>query len=232
TAISAGYRHSLALTGDGTAYAWGYNDSGQLGDGTTTDRTTPVKAATPAGVAFTAISAGYNHSLALTGDGTAYAWGSNGNGQLGRTDVSTSSSSATPGRVGMPAGVAFTAVSAGSLYSLALTGDGTAYAWGWNYYGQLGNNTTSQRTTPARVGTPDGAPSGFSYAAIATGPNANHTLAIGSDGNTYAWGYNDSGQLGNNTTTGNGANPRPSGVWFPWPLTVSGVVFDGVPSLV
>ncbi|WP_422614016.1 RCC1 domain-containing protein, partial [Bifidobacterium indicum] len=148
----------------------------------------------------TAISAGYRHSLALTGDGTAYAWGYNYYGQLGRTDVSTGSSSATPGRVSTPAGVAFTAISAGDSHSLALTGDGTAYAWGWNVFGQLGDGTTIQRTTPARVGTPDGAPSGFSYTAITAGQNTNHTLAIGSDGNTYAWGNNGNGQLGNNTT--------------------------------
>ncbi|WP_422614018.1 RCC1 domain-containing protein, partial [Bifidobacterium indicum] len=130
TAVSAGGNHSMALDRDGNIWTWGYNGSGQLGDGTTTNRTTPVKAATPAGVAFTAISAGGNHSMALDRDGNIWTWGYNGYRQLG--DGTTTTNRTTPVRVAMPDGTAFTAISAGYRHSLALTGDGTAYAWGYN----------------------------------------------------------------------------------------------------
>jgi alpha-tubulin suppressor-like RCC1 family protein len=85
TAIATGEYHSCALIGDGTARCWGYNSSGQLGDGTTTtrtDRSTPVAVSGLSGA--TAIATGGYHTCALIGDGTARCWGNNSNGQLGR----------------------------------------------------------------------------------------------------------------------------------------------------
>jgi hypothetical protein len=93
-AIAAGGFHSLALKGDGTVWAWGYNRDGQLGDGTTTNRTTPVQVSGLSGV--TAIAAGTHHSLALKGDGTVWAWGGNWYGQLGD---GTTTNSTTPVQV-------------------------------------------------------------------------------------------------------------------------------------
>ena len=92
TEIAAGYWHSVALGSDGHAYAWGYNGSGRLGNGTTVDSSSPVQVQVPAGVTFTEIAAGGAHSVALGSDGNAYAWGSNGSGRLGDgTTVSSSS---------------------------------------------------------------------------------------------------------------------------------------------
>ena len=144
TAISAGGYHSLAWRGDGTAWSWGNNFYGQLGDGTQTNRLTPVQVSGLAGV--TAISGGYHHSLSLKGDGTAWSWGRNNYGQLGD---GTQTNRLTPVQVFGLVGVV--AVSAGTWHSLALKGDGTVWAWGLNFYGQLGDGTTTNRFTPVQV---------------------------------------------------------------------------------
>src|SRR5207244_4702825 len=101
--VSAGYAFTLALATDGSVWAWGNNAKGQLGDGTTRNRTSPVKVLAPQGVTFTAVSAGGRHSLALASDGSAWAWGWNSYGQLG--NGSSMSSSFVPTPVQMPIGV-------------------------------------------------------------------------------------------------------------------------------
>ena len=138
--ISAGYYHSLALKSDGTAWAWGDNDNGQLGDGTTDQRLTPVQVDTSE--LFVSISAGGFHSLALKADGTVWGWGNNDYGQLGD---GTTDQRLTP--VQTNTSEVFTAISAGGFHSLALKSDGTAWAWGDNGNGQLGDGTTDQRLT-------------------------------------------------------------------------------------
>jgi Regulator of chromosome condensation (RCC1) repeat/Carboxypeptidase regulatory-like domain len=126
---------TVFLKGDGTVWAWGSNSNGQLGNGTTTDSSTPVQVSGLSGV--TAVAAGSAHAIALKGDGTVWAWGSNSNGQLGN---GTTTDSSTPVQVSGLSGV--TAVAAGSAYTIALKGDGTVWAWGSNSNGQLGNGTT------------------------------------------------------------------------------------------
>ena len=209
--VSAGYAHSLAVGSDGNAYAWGWNWDGQIGDGTTGSRNTPVKvgkpAGTPADFTYLQVSAGYAHSLAVGSDGNAYAWGRNSLGQLG--NGTSSSYQNTPVKVGKPADApadfTYLQVSAGGWHSLALGSDGNVYAWGYNGNGQLGNGTSSTypNTTPVRVKTPDrntypDLPKDFTYLQVSGGDY--HSLAVGSDGNVYAWGLNDNGQLGNNSS--------------------------------
>ena len=222
--VSAGCYYSMVLGSDGNAYAMGNNYYGELGNGTTTQRTTPVQVKKPAGAPanfnYVQISAGSSHSLALGNDGNAYAWGYNGAGQLG--NGMTGFGSTTPVQVKKPAGAPanfnYVQVSAGyqySLfitsteygYSLALGNDGNAYAWGYNNYGQLGNGTTTQRTTPVQVKKPAGAPANFNYVQVSAG--CSYSLAVGSDGYAYAWGHDNYGQLGNNTTSDDNANPAP-----------------------
>ncbi|MFE8598381.1 RCC1 domain-containing protein [Archangium violaceum] len=137
TRIAAGAFHSLVVRPDGTVWVAGQNSSGQLGDGTLSNRTLPVQVQGLSGVV--AVSAGsYHHSLAVRLDGTAWAWGLNAAG-----------SSLLPVRVqGMSGGVS---VAAGYRHSLAVRSDGTVWAWGDNGYGQLGDGTTSSRTLPVRV---------------------------------------------------------------------------------
>ncbi|MCN9243592.1 Ig-like domain repeat protein [Streptomyces sp. RY43-2] len=192
TAISGGQYHSLALTSDGRVFAWGYNAYGQLGDGTTTNRSTPVEVHLPAGVQATAISGGGYHSLALTSDGRVLAWGNNSAGQLGD---GTTTQRTTPVEVHLPAGTQATAIGAGAYHSLALTSDGRVLAWGNNFYGQLGDGTTTNRSTPVEVLLP----AGVQVTAIASAWYYN--LALTSDGRVLAWGENNFGQLGDGTTT-------------------------------
>ncbi|WP_339346661.1 InlB B-repeat-containing protein [Bifidobacterium apis] len=218
--VSAGAFHSLALGSDGNAYAWGRNDYGRLGDGTTTEQHSPVRVKTPdrntypdlpKDFTYVQVSAGWQHSLAVGSDGNVYAWGYNNNGQLG--NGTTSYSQTTPVRVKMPdrktypdlpADFTYLQVSAGYLHSLAVGSDGNVYAWGYNYYGQLGDGTSTTRYTPVRVKMPDrntypDLPEDFTYLQVSAGYR--HSLALGSDGNVYAWGNNDYGQLGDGTTT-------------------------------
>jgi alpha-tubulin suppressor-like RCC1 family protein len=161
--------------------AWGYNLSGQLGDGTLTNKTTPVKVLGLTGV--TAISASFAYSLALKGNGTVWAWGHNQYGQLGD---GTKIDRTTPVQVSELTGV--TAISTCIHHSLALKEDGTVWAWGHNESGQLGDSTKIDRTTPVQVSGLTG------VTAISAG--AAHSIALKGDGSVWAWGENSYAQLG------------------------------------
>uniref|UniRef100_UPI0005B8DBFD RCC1 domain-containing protein n=1 Tax=Salinispora pacifica TaxID=351187 RepID=UPI0005B8DBFD len=126
-----------------TILAWGSNFFGELGNGTTTNSSTPVAVSLPADTAAVAIAAGDAHSVALTAAGTVLAWGDNSHGQLGD---GTGADSLTPVGVSLPAGVTASAVAAGRDHSVALTSAGTVLAWGGNSFGQLGDGTVVDRS--------------------------------------------------------------------------------------
>jgi alpha-tubulin suppressor-like RCC1 family protein len=191
--VKAGCSYGLALKTDGTVYAWGDNDYGQLGDGTNHDRDLPVKAKIEN---VKAISAGCTHSLALKEDGTVYAWGGNGSGQLGNGASGNAADRNVPMRVDS-LGTGAKGVAAGSYFSLALMKDGTVRAWGDNIVGQLGDGTSgtgTNKTTPVAV------KNLFDVRAIATDGYALHALALLEDGTVRAWGDNYYGQLGDGTS--------------------------------
>ena len=223
--VAGGEYHSIALAADGSVYAFGYNGHGQLGDNTTTDRATPIKVLKGAYSGTTYLGdnannpiisfmAGQNHSIAIAADGSVYAFGLNVWGQLGDN---TTTSRATPINVlkGAYSGTTYLgdnannpiiSLAAGSDHTTALAADGSVYAFGWNAYGQLGDNTTTSRATPIKV--LKGAYSGTAY----LGDNANNpiisvvdgwaqSIALAADGSVYAFGLNNYGQLGDNTTT-------------------------------
>ena len=205
--VSGGSYHSLALSSSGAVYAWGWNGFGQLGNGTTTDSHIPVAVKTVgtsmAGKSITQISAGgsFNdgHSLARASDGTVYAWGRGVYGQLGNGTTTDSNVPVAVKTVGTPmAAKTIIQISAGAGHSLALASDGTVYAWGQNTYGQLGNNVTTNSSSPVAVQTTGTPMAGKSIVNIAAG--GYHSLALADDGTVYAWGYNPTGQLGNGAT--------------------------------
>ncbi|WP_442928465.1 RCC1 domain-containing protein, partial [Microbacterium sp. LB16] len=219
TSVSAGISHSLAVGSDGKAYAWGYNTSGQLGNGSTTDSLVPVAVTMPAGVTFTSVSASAYHSVALGSDGKTYAWGGGSLGQLGN---GSTTDSLVPVAVTMPAGVTFTSVTAGDYHSVALGSDGKAYAWGRNNLGQLGNGSTTDSLVPVAVTMP----AGVTFTSVSA--SGYHSLALGSDGKTYAWGNNNLGQLGNGSTTDSSV---PVSVTMPAGVTFTSVDAGGYHSL-
>lgn len=148
TQVSAGDDHSLALDANGNAWAWGRNQDGQLGEGTTEGARVPVPVGMPAGEVFTEVHAGGAHSLALAESGHAWAWGYNFSGQLGTGEDSGSTS---PVAVSFNEGAALRYLSAGETHSLALDETGSAWSWGNNTYGRLGNGSTAWSKVPVAV---------------------------------------------------------------------------------
>lgn len=192
TALAAGYYHVVAMSSDGGLYAWGYNSSGQLGDGTLVTSSVPVVSQLPPGVTYTELFAAGYRSSALGSDGNVYAWGDNREGQIGD---GTTTSSTTPVAARLPDGVTAGVLGVGYGFSVATGSDGVVYAWGSNGRGQLGDGTRSTSLLPVAVQTP----AGVTFSAMSSGET--HTLATGSDGSTYAWGWNTYGQIGNGATT-------------------------------
>ena len=151
--VAAGLYHSLAVTSTGAVLAWGWNIVGQLGNGTTNGSDEPVKVRLPRGTKVTRIAAGFAHSLAVTSTGAVLAWGKNYNGNLGN---GSTTDSAVPVKVSLPAGTKVTGIAAGGEHNLAVTSTGAVLAWGYNAYGQLGNGGTGASDVPVNVSLPTG----------------------------------------------------------------------------
>jgi len=187
SAITAGGYHTCALTSGSGVKCWGFNFYGQLGDGTTIERHTPVDVSGLAS-GVSAITAGSYHTCALTAGGGVKCWGWNDYGQLG--DGTTTIRLTKVNVSGLTSGVS--AITARWGHTCALTSAGGAKCWGWNNQGQLGDGTTDNRHTPVNV---SGLASGISE--IAAGKI--HTCARTAGGGVKCWGGNLSGQLGDGT---------------------------------
>ncbi len=196
--VAAGSKHGVALRADGPVSAWGMNDYGQIGDGTTTRRLSPVSV-TGGLTNVIAIAAGELHTVALKSDGSVWSWGYNGGGEgiLGAGIPDTSRTS--PVQVITASGplTGIVAIAAGQRHTIALKSDSTVWVWGFGYYGALGLGTNSSQNkaiqVPGLTGVTRIAAGGWSSFALQTGG--------GPVGNVWAWGLDDMGQLLDGTTT-------------------------------
>jgi alpha-tubulin suppressor-like RCC1 family protein len=235
--VSTGVGFTLAIKNDGTLWGWGFNTSGQLGIGNTTNKLWPTQVGTATdwmmvaaggeysfaiknngtlwawGANSSFLGLGYNsisepsplqvgtsnnwafvypglagHTLALKTDGTLWAWGYNGNGELG---IGNNTNYNTPQQIGT--GSNWLTASAGSEHSLGIKTDGTLWAWGVNVFGQLGIGNNTSINIPVQLGT------ATNWKTVAAGYL--YSNAIKTDGTLWSWGRNDFGQLGTGNTT-------------------------------
>jgi alpha-tubulin suppressor-like RCC1 family protein len=206
TQIAAGYYDTCALDSTGAAYCWGYNASGQLGDGTTNSSSVPVAVDTYgvlAGKTLTQITVGYFHACALDTAGAAYCWGYDNDGELGDGHGGNANSS-VPVAVttsGVLAGKTLTKISAGTTadHTCALDTAGAAYCWGRNVLGELGDGSTTTGYLPVAVDV-SGVLAGKALTQITAGDS--HTCALDASGAGYCWGDNTDGELGDGSTAG------------------------------
>ena len=189
--VAAGGNHTVAIAADGSLWAWGENSFGQLGTGVGElgNRTTPVRIGTDTN--WRSVSAGSIHTVAIRTDGSLWEWGHPWGFRFGEITEEAAVARAVPRRIGTDTNWA--SVSAGVSHTVAIRTDGTLWAWGDNYRGQLGDGTTSSESgeghiTPRQIGTDS------DWADVSAG--GYHTVAIKTDGSLWAWGCNRHCQLG------------------------------------
>ncbi len=187
--VTAGDEHTCAVTAAGLIYCWGSNVFGQLGDGTTTNRSTPVRV--HGGTRrFRRVTAGFTHTCAVTTEGKAYCWGGNLLGALG---VGPSDTLAHLTPVAVVGGLTFRSIESGPLHVCGVTTSDQAYCWGFNDHAQLGRPAGGLRPSPVLV------PGGLHFKLVSAG--GGHTCGVTTTALAYCWGGNDRGQLGDSTTS-------------------------------
>ncbi|HET7037421.1 MAG TPA: choice-of-anchor Q domain-containing protein [Thermomicrobiaceae bacterium] len=194
-----------------TFLAWGRNNEGELGNGSTTDSSLPTPVTTTNIPDVTAFAAGDTFTIALKSDGTVWAWGNNGNNYLGDGTVV---SRTTPVQVQNLSNIV--AISARRVHSLALKNDGTVWAWGENGGGQLGDGTTARPMTPVQV-------TGLPTNIVAIAAGGFFSMALDGSGNIWTWGANDVGQLGLGTSD-TSAHSTPAQM----PAPATGITFSQI----
>jgi len=189
--LSSGSYHNCAIIDDDTLRCWGSNEFGQLGDGTTIERTNPVIISLGVGKTATSVSSGEGHTCAIMDDKTIKCWGDNSNGQLGD---GTKSSSSSPIAISLGSQDLALSISSGSYHTCALTTDREVKCWGDNYHGQLGLGDNVDRLSPKLVNLP------VNGTVISISSGSFHTCAALSNAEVYCWGFNAYGQLGDFST--------------------------------
>ena len=207
SAISAGLDVSFAIRSDGKLFAWGKAINGQLGDGTTINKSSPVQIGSSSWIA---VSAGASHAVGLRSGGTLFTWGANGFGQLGD---GTTIPRLSPVQIGSSS---WTIISAGAYHTLGTLSNNDLYLWGRNNVGQLGDSTTVNKSSPVQI-------SSSSWTALSAGRY--YTLALKSNGTLFAWGSNNYGQLGDSTTV-NKSSPVQVGDLNSWKTITAGQTFS------
>jgi len=189
SSVSCGNSFTTAIKTDGTLWACGTGTNGQLGDGTTASKSSPVQTAIYA-TNWSKTKCGYLTTSSIKSDGTLWAWGNNENGQLGDNTITHRSSPVQT----VAFGTNWSSVASGRIHTAAIKTDGTLWTWGFNSSGQLGDNTITNKSSPVQV-------IGFAtnWSSVACGTF--FTAAVKADGTLWTWGQNTSGQLGDNTLT-------------------------------
>jgi alpha-tubulin suppressor-like RCC1 family protein len=199
--VSAAFYHTCAVTPGGTAYCWGSNSSGALGDGTRDDSSMPVSVS--GGLSFASITTGEHHTCGVTTADVAYCWGRNLFGQIGDgTTIDTTMP------VQVADGLAFRSLSAGEDHTCGLATSGLVYCWGRNHAGQLGSDSSPDTCGDSREPCstrPVPVSGGLTFAAVSAFSHG-HSCGIDTGGEAYCWGYNSDGQLGDGSTE---ASPIP-----------------------
>ena len=200
--VTTGDRHSCGITTANLAYCWGYNEKGQLGDGTHDTRLTPK--AIGGTLRFRQIAAAFDHTCAITTDYRAYCWGQGVDGELGDGAAVDRSSP-----VAVAGGHHFRQIDPGQYHTCAVSyPDNRAYCWGYNGSAALGDGTSMQRKTPAAVS------GGLLFRQVDAG--GWHTCGVTTTNRAFCWGYNRFGQLGD--STGNGFRFTPNAVYGAHPF--------------
>lgn len=190
--LTGGDFHSCATKTDGTAWCWGFNSAGQLGNGLVTTATRPVQVGSDSD--WATLDAGNAHTCGTKTDGTAWCWGSNAQQQLGTAtplNQHQNHNAYSPVQVGTDTG--WTGISAAGRHTCAIRADGSAWCWGSNEFGRLGDGTVDPRSTPTQVG------AGTDWSTISA--NSQHTCATKVDGTAWCWGLNQHAALGDGTMT-------------------------------
>lgn len=187
--VSCGDLHMAAIKNDGSLWVWGGNSVGNLGDNTVVNKSSPVQTVT-GGTTWRSVSAGNDFTASVKTDGTLWLMGFNDTGQLGDNTIVNKSSPIQT----VTAGTTWKSVSAGDKHTLAIKTDGSLWTWGRNFYGQLGDNTKTHRSSPVQT-----VSGGNNWVVIATGYGA--SASIKTDGSLWLWGYNSYGGLGDNAIT-------------------------------
>jgi len=185
--VSCSWSHAAAVKTDGTLWLWGNNSYGNLGDNTTTSRSSPVQTVAY-GNNWKQVSCGNAHTAAIKTDGTLWLWGYNSHGQLGDNTLIKKSSPVQT----IAYGTNWKSVSASASVTAAIKTDGTLWLWGANG-GNLGDNTTAYKSSPIQT-----IAGGTNWIQISAGLDASYGLKT--DGTLWGWGDNSQGQLGDNTT--------------------------------
>jgi alpha-tubulin suppressor-like RCC1 family protein len=200
-AVAAGKAHTCAWTIRGEVMCWGNNEAGQLGDGSeTTSRGTPkVVPGLTEGIA--ALASKGNHTCIVTGSGGMQCWGENKYGQLG--DGTTQKQPAPVAVTGLGGSVVM--IAAGWNQTCGVLTDGVLKCWGWNFYGQLGEGSMSNKRQPVAVQRLTGK-------TLAVSGGGGHTCALLDNGEIFCWGLNESGQLGDQTNLNSGFPVKVKGI--------------------
>ncbi|PKN59260.1 MAG: hypothetical protein CVU56_01930 [Deltaproteobacteria bacterium HGW-Deltaproteobacteria-14] len=201
TAVATGGSHSCGLGSGGTLWCWGYNNKGQLGDGTQVARAAPGQLAG----AWTAVAGGRDFTCGRQADGTLWCWGDNGNKQLG-LGAAAASQVLTPTQVG--GATDWAAIAPSQYHACATRSDGTLWCWGYVFGGGIGDGTANTRDAPTQVGATN------SWSTVTTGWA--HSCAIDAAGALWCWGTNDYAQLGLGNTATPKLSPTRVGVASDW----------------